>query len=390
MKILKEQQRGCILFLGAGASKSAGIPLAKELSEILRNDSIYKDLLHDLDKNDYVSLMSELTPNNRKAFIKEFIDKSKLNQTHLYAAALMKAGYIDTVVTVNFDPLMLKALSMLNIFPAVYDMAVSREFIIGGIEHPAVVYLHGQSHGFWQLNTEDEMPIALNNIKNLFSEITATRSLIVVGYSGNDPVFTELSKIAKFEHGIFWVGYKDEEPSPHIKEQLLDKYNKSPWFLNGYSSDEFFQQLKSELLVEEPDIINKPFTFLKETIAIISDFNISFTNASWTDKIHLWIDSAIEVFELNKGFQIDGNKTNGELTEQNSQKLKEYVWTLSHIIRAPLARAIGLVNLLKVEGTFSQQESELLNYLGSSLNELETVVKAALYKFVNEDDDNKK
>lgn len=326
LRILKEQHRSCILFLGAGASKSAGIPLAGELADILIEDSPYKDLLCDCDVKDYPSLMAELTPNSRKTFLREYINNAKLNQTHLYAAALMKAGYIDTVVTVNFDPLMLQALSVLNIFPSVYDMAISREFIIGGIEYPAVVYLHGQSHGFWQLNTQDEMPMALENIRNLFSDITSSRSMIVVGYSGSDPVFNELAKIAKFEHGIFWVGYKDVEPLMKVKEELLDKHNKSPWLLGGFNSDEFFRELKNELKVPEPNIINKPFSHLKETVQIINDFEIDSLKLPWTSNTLKWINTAIEGFELGKGFQAIASASTDSIRIDNLiEKLKEII-----------------------------------------------------------------
>jgi tetratricopeptide (TPR) repeat protein len=303
LRLLQEKKRSSILFLGAGASQSAGIPLAGELGDLLLNKPHYKELVADCVNTEYATLMNELPHGIRKDFLNEFITNSKLNQTHLYAASLMKAGYIDIVVTVNFDPLMLRALSVLNIFPSVYDMAISREFIVGGIEPPAVVYLHGQNFGFWQLNTQDEMPMALDNIRNLFNEITSTRAMIVVGYSGSDPVFSELAKIQKFEHGIFWVGYKDSEPRKNVKDELLDKHNKGAWFLPGLNSDEFFRELKNALNVEEPDIIKKPFSHLKETVQIISEFEIGAQRVAWTINTLKWIEASIEGFELGKGFQ---------------------------------------------------------------------------------------
>lgn len=380
IRIIKEQKRGCILFLGAGASKSAGIPTAMELSQILKFNSLYKDLLEDDKDFNYSSLMAELTPNNRKEFIKGFIDNSKLNKTHLYAAALMKAGFIDTVVTVNFDPLMLKALSLVNIFPAVYDMAISREFVIGGIEHPAVVYLHGQSHGFWQLNTEEELPIALNNIRSLFSEITSTRALIVVGYSGNDPVFDELSKIAKFEHGIFWVGYKNELPSEKVQLNLLNRYNKSPWFLSGYESDEFFDELRTCLGVGIPDVINKPFTFLLESLSIISEFQTLNEINSWHETTISWVKTAIDVFEINKSYFDDEDQNLIGLMDKDNDKQMHAIYYFTHVLRAPIVNLIGIAELLEHEiitGKIKVGDDilEMLNYLKKSGLEVDNNIR---------------
>ncbi|MBA3647911.1 MAG: SIR2 family protein [Chitinophagales bacterium] len=297
------EKRSAILFLGAGASKSAGIPTAGELVKILETDSRYQTLVEDCSDKSYASYMRELNPGDRKEFLQQYVDTAKLNQTHLYAATLMKERLIDTVVTVNFDPLMLRALAMVNIFPSVYDMAVSREFILGGIDHPAVVFLHGQSHGFWQLNTDDEMRMALDNIRNLFMQITGGRSWIIVGYSGNDPVFSELAKIQKFEHGIYWICYKNDDPEKKVMEELLDKPNKSSWYLKGYNSDEFFRALKNEMKLQEPNIINKPFSHLSEAVLEIGDFEIEERKEKWTIQIQTWIRAAIEGFEEGKGFE---------------------------------------------------------------------------------------
>jgi tetratricopeptide (TPR) repeat protein len=324
LRFLKDRPESCVLFLGAGASKSAGIPLAGELASLLLEHIDFSGLVGDCTNKEYATIMSELPPFNRKLFLNEFISKAKLNQTHLYAAALMKAGYIDTVVTVNFDPLMLQALSVLNIFPSVYDMAITREFMSLRIDPPAVVYLHGQSNGFWQLNTEDEMPMALKNIEGLFNNILSTRSIIVVGYSGSDPVFKVLTQVAKYDFGMYWVGYKEEPPLLHVKKELLDRHHKSPKFLPGFTSDDFFRELKNKLAIDEPNIISKPFSHVKETVQIIGEFEIDSLKLPWTSNTLKWIDAAIEGFEMGKGFEnIAEAKVEYIYVDKILEKLKE-------------------------------------------------------------------
>jgi PAS domain S-box-containing protein len=61
-----------------------------------------------------------------------------------------------------------------------------------------------------------------------------------------------------------------------------------------------------------------------------------------------------------------------EIEEQN-KKFKEIAWIQSHVVRAPLARIMGLVELLKnfVPG---DDKDELLEHLTSSAKELDSII----------------
>lgn len=60
--------------------------------------------------------------------------------------------------------------------------------------------------------------------------------------------------------------------------------------------------------------------------------------------------------------------------EAQNKKLKEIAWTQSHEVRAPLARIMGLVALLKAEDVSVVEKEQILNYLMVSANELDTVI----------------
>ena len=62
-----------------------------------------------------------------------------------------------------------------------------------------------------------------------------------------------------------------------------------------------------------------------------------------------------------------------ELEAQNTQ-LTEYAFINSHLLRAPLARVLGLSNLLTKEAT-SIKDSQLLNALLKSTNELDEIIR---------------
>lgn len=222
MRRLKEEPNSStILFLGAGVSKSAGIPLASEIMDQLEKDKDFKIFIGEkCKKKSYAGYMDALSSGDRKRFFKKYIQVSNINTSHLYAAQLIAEGYVDCVVTTNFDNLMLKSLTLLNINPSVYDLTIARDNITSNFEFPAVIYMHGQHHGFWQLNTENELELPVNAIRNAIIKISTNRSWVVIGYSGNDPVLNQLASIDNFAEDLFWVCYKNEDPPAKVRELL--------------------------------------------------------------------------------------------------------------------------------------------------------------------------
>lgn len=68
-----------------------------------------------------------------------------------------------------------------------------------------------------------------------------------------------------------------------------------------------------------------------------------------------------------------------EIEEQNV-KLKEIAWTQSHIVRAPLARIMGIVNLFNTNALKEEETQEFLNYILSSAIELDQVIRTIVSK----------
>jgi PAS domain S-box-containing protein len=73
-------------------------------------------------------------------------------------------------------------------------------------------------------------------------------------------------------------------------------------------------------------------------------------------------------------------KKSNELYKLQNEKLKEIAWTQSHIVRAPLARMMGLINLLEL-GEYGDLGLEgVLEHIKSSADELDKVVKEIVNK----------
>jgi len=60
--------------------------------------------------------------------------------------------------------------------------------------------------------------------------------------------------------------------------------------------------------------------------------------------------------------------------EEQNEKLREISWLQSHVVRAPLARILGLVGLLSSCELDAQESVQLLEHLQNSANELDNVI----------------
>ena len=124
-----------------------------------------------------------------------------------------------------------------------------------------------------------------------------------MGYSGeNDPVFSHLAEIQRFDNGLFWIGYQDSEPAAHVRDHLVGQ-DKDAFFTKGFDADSFFVRLTRELNVFPPDLVARPFTYLERALASIAPFvepgstgSVSEDDVMTTPRV--WIKNAITQFEL--------------------------------------------------------------------------------------------
>lgn len=293
-----------IVFLGAGASKTGNIPLANEIVEKIKTEFDTPKIKRLSEKDiTYAKLMECLTPFERNSLLKSYIDNGKINVIHLYLAHLMKEDYIDYVLTVNFDNLMLRALSLYNIFPPTYDMAVLKDLTTTTFEKGSVVYLHGQHHGLWLLNTPEEMAKVNTVIPPILNKLADKRPWIFIGYSGEDPIFNHIINLGRFDNGLYWVQYKDTCPSDKVCDGLLRKENTNAYVIKDYDADSFMVTLANNLGLLQPEIINKPFSALYKQLDNINDINDESHFKHVKERLNiskLQVNEAINQFESGK------------------------------------------------------------------------------------------
>lgn len=276
-----------IVFLGAGASVTAGIPGAEKIKDdILTNFSAKPSIkkLNEEDKKDYYKVMGCLNSTERIELLRSYItnENVKLNVAHIYLAQSLKEGYIDYVLTVNFDDLILKASALFNFIPPVYDISILNDFTTETLLKKSVTYLHGQHNGFWLLNTKQEFNKVTGkggSVKRIFDSICSGRTWIIVGYSGEDVIFDQIASLGCFTNDLFWVTYNDKVPIAKVQEQLLDKENTNAYVVTGYDADSFFLKLHGEISqldnsLKTPEIFNTPFSFLCGVLENIKDIEV--------------------------------------------------------------------------------------------------------------------
>jgi PAS domain S-box-containing protein len=75
-----------------------------------------------------------------------------------------------------------------------------------------------------------------------------------------------------------------------------------------------------------------------------------------------------------KNFEISRNNYVKQIEAQNA-KLKNIAWTQSHIVRAPLARMLGIMNFIEDNNKNPDEISVWIKHLRDSANELDTIIK---------------
>ncbi|QLF02902.1 SIR2 family NAD-dependent protein deacylase [Bacillus cereus] len=307
LKKAKDEGINVNLLIGAGCSVTAGIPAAQGMINMIKKE-FPKEFERAIIKN-YPNCMSKLTPSERKNLISSIVENAKVNWTHVAIAQLLKSGYINRILTPNFDNLIQRSCSLVGEFPAIYDLATSSVFRTDLLFDKSVIHLHGQHTGFILCNTEKEVEAQSNNLKPIFEQLDQKSLWIIIGYSGdNDPIFRLLARKELFEHRLFWIGYEDNEPSVMLKDQLLSD-EKYAFYVKGFNSDDFFVKVSQKLNCFPPAFIQKPFTYLSDTLDTLAQYKVPAPSSNLYvvndfNDIHIVtkkvVEGAINTIENNK------------------------------------------------------------------------------------------
>ncbi|WP_437938427.1 glycosyltransferase [Sorangium sp. So ce341] len=203
-----------VFFLGAGCSVTSGIPLAADLArdwvERLkqRGVSLREESLAD-PGGLYAEAFKSLFPNPEQQEEEIGTICARGNPGFGYAtlANLMaRDKRLNTVVTTNFDNLLVEALYLYtDARPMVVEHGVAGRVRVYR-ESPTIVKVLGDAHLFWK-----SAKAYRKDIKNAFRKLLSDRGLIFVGYAGNDDCVASALSLFGVEHlrQVYWVNVRE-------------------------------------------------------------------------------------------------------------------------------------------------------------------------------------
>ena len=152
----------------------------------------------------------------------------------------------------------------------------------------------------------------------------------------------------------------------------------------GFSADELTSRPFTEFL--HPDDRNRTQEEYAETITgerrargFINRYltrDGDYRWISWTSSAVFGLDGHVFAYGRDISQRIDYMH---KLEEQNG-RLREIAWIQSHVVRAPLARLIGLIELLKMEANSDQQRRWVLQSIAKSAQELDSIIGEIIEK----------
>lgn len=293
----EQRSRGrAVFWIGAGCSRSAGIPLAGEIAQqCVRSlaDSYSSGKIKTEDPLEALKWLHQNEKVNAKWYLdgkpkwaqlyghifeeelksineqRDIILRSiaqgegKINWAHLCLGELVKRRYIHTVLTTNFDQLVLEGIIRTGILPVIADGIESLNRIDSIPKTPQVVHLHGSMHTYNMRNSTADVletqELALNAM--LHKLLRDCDMLVVIGYGGGEEgVMKVLLEVAKSLPNlvIYWIMHEGnpDSLSKEVRELLGLGHNK--FFIPNSDADTLFAETMEVLGIGIPEWMDNP------------------------------------------------------------------------------------------------------------------------------------
>lgn len=281
----KSQKYRPIVLLGAGASFRSGIPMASDMVKRIATASYAKQVkgmdwrhcqvamsdwrlflqrkdwfISDPDKfvdNYPLAIEHLLVPREfRREFFEDvIIPPNGINEGYKHLAELVRRGLCWTILTTNFDHLIVEALR--NAQPPIRDfIEINRtqdDWIrFNPLNRRQVVYLHGSVEFYRDKNLVNEIQRLESNVVNNLRPMLASQPLVVIGYRGSEPSLMEhfffegVKACSNYRHGIYWCLLENEEPHPNVNK-FQEKIGSNLRILRIKGFDELMETINLEL-----------------------------------------------------------------------------------------------------------------------------------------------
>ena len=296
LRLYRLRNKGIMWFLGAGASRLAGIKTAGDMildfkQEIYRSNkklppSALADTGNPIVRQKIQSYFDDLGtfpsdgapeeyekyfeatfphPKDRRSYLDQLIRVGKPTFGHNALALLMREGLCRIVWTTNFDRTIEDATALLNNgtgFLTVADLGEPSKLnrAISDGQFPVCGKLHGDYHSNALKNTSGELRAEDEEMRQALINTCQSNGLAVVGYSGRDhSIMATLKKALNggrgFPNGLFW--FKRSEETPYETVTDLIKTAQKLGVDAHLIENEAFDELMSDIVRHLPETASK-------------------------------------------------------------------------------------------------------------------------------------
>jgi tetratricopeptide (TPR) repeat protein len=282
-------KRQFVLFLGAGASYSSGVPVASQMVEEWCQKKFEQANPSGGDKDAWLKLPEQIkwygaddeysllieslyvTPAARQKYFESKIEGAFPSWGYLYLSDIIQQGYFNFVFTTNFDDLLRDALMLyLGYRPVVCSAESEVDSINMNDERAKIIKLHGDFLFSRLKNTVKELEQLDPNMQRKFGEVVQACGMIVLGYGGHDhSVMTVLQALLQdheghyFPNGIFW-GVRPGNQAPQLVAELVEHHPEQVYLFECADFDAFMVRLHDKLDLALPETILNPYLALDQ------------------------------------------------------------------------------------------------------------------------------
>ncbi|MCH9813793.1 MAG: tetratricopeptide repeat protein [Epsilonproteobacteria bacterium] len=268
---MKNRDTQYIFFLGAGCSKSSGIPLASALArrwyEELKEQKTKFDkfnktykLPHST-KIDFAKYYFEIfealfpSPLMQQKEIQRVTNDRSVNPSLGYyvLAALMQQTSFNTIITTNFDNLIQDALIYRGHKRALVITHQDLAQFIKRDETPLIVKVHGDAH-IHPFNNSDDTKRIPQPLKGAIQSLFTNAKVVFMGYRGDDESISDLLEGCNRIDQVYWL---NTSVPKDVKLSQWWKNLSTKTFINDVDFDKIMNVLKSKFTIESPDFYKR-------------------------------------------------------------------------------------------------------------------------------------
>ncbi len=256
-------KKGVCVLIGAGADLSSGGVLFRELKLLFlkENNCTFSSNITDkiLDEK-FEKVINQISQESRCETLDAIMKRYKTpSEGYSLLVMLAEMGYIDAVITTNFDYLLEETQALLNLTPFTIftpGRAVPEEYYMRRTKNtPVYIKMHGDlSNRLVTHLTQSEIQSKKygENFVKLIKHTISNNSLIIVGYGGCDSIITEVFEIEIDNiDEVYWCNISRPKDDSGLAN-LIQKYNKFS-FVNTTFDKKVYENLDKFLATIDSD-----------------------------------------------------------------------------------------------------------------------------------------